>query len=195
MSIESGLFKFSCSLTHITETTILLAEHLQFLRLALNEADKCIPTPTAFCVGCALIARWPAGSNLPVVLATGYSRELPGNTHAEANALQKARALSPAELSTIFSSASSLDIETILTNADVYTTLEPCSVRTSGLAPCADALISARVKRCFIGVGEPDDFVSCEGAQKLKDANIEVIWMNGLEEDCLRIARRGHKTL
>lgn len=170
------------------------AEHLKFLRVALEEAEKCIPTPTAFCVGCVLVAR-PSESAIPVVLATGYSRELPGNTHAEANALSKARSLSSAELSATFSSTPPLDIESILSQADVYTTLEPCSVRTSGLSPCADALIAAKIKRCFIGVGEPDDFVNCEGAQRLKNAGIQVIWMSGLEKECLSAARRGHENI
>ncbi|GLB34895.1 putative cytidine and deoxycytidylate deaminase zinc-binding region [Lyophyllum shimeji] len=167
-------------------------EHLQFIQLALAEAEKCIPTPTAFCVGCLLVARWPAETDQPVILATGYSRELPGNTHAEANALSKAMTLSQAELAAMFPSAADIDLQSIMAHVDVYTTLEPCSVRTSGLAPCADALIKANVKRCFIGVGEPDDFVKCEGAQKLKDAGIEIVWMAGLEEECLRAARRGH---
>jgi len=92
----------------------------------------------------------------------------------------------------MFSTTEQLDPESVLTCADVYTTLEPCSVRTSGLAPCADALIAARISRCFIGVGEPDDFVNCQGAQKLKDAGITVIWCKGLEDECLQAARRGH---
>lgn len=130
------------------------------------------------------------------MLATGYSRELPGNTHAEANALAKARALSLAELSALFPTCepSLLKLGNILRHADVYTTMEPCSVRTSGLAPCADALISARVRRCYIGVGEPDDFVKCEGAKKLKTSGVEIIWMNGLEDECLEVARRSHKS-
>ncbi|KAG5342802.1 hypothetical protein C0989_008752 [Termitomyces sp. Mn162] len=168
------------------------AEHLHFLRLALLEAEKCIPTPTAFCVGCLLVARWPDDSSSPVILATGHSRELPGNTHAEANALAKVQKLSVDELSALFPSPLSIDLVSVLAYVDVYTTLEPCSVRTSGLAPCVDALIKAKVKRCFIGVGEPDDFVDCEGARKLEDAGIEVVWIDGLEEECLRAARRGH---
>ncbi|KNZ71810.1 Bifunctional protein RIB2, partial [Termitomyces sp. J132] len=167
-------------------------EHLHFLRLALLEAEKCIPTPTAFCVGCLLVARWPDDSSSPVILATGHSRELPGNTHAEANALAKVQKLSVDELSALFPSPLSIDLVSVLAYVDVYTTLEPCSVRTSGLAPCVDALIKAKVKRCFIGVGEPDDFVDCEGARKLEDAGIEVVWIEGLEEECLRAARRGH---
>ncbi|KAK7693505.1 hypothetical protein QCA50_003073 [Cerrena zonata] len=166
-------------------------EHIQFIRLAIDEAKKCIPTPTAFCVGCVLTVPGPDAT--PVVLATGYSRELPGNTHAEANALAKARALTKEQLQTLIPSlAPTSSIEDVLSSANIYTTMEPCSVRTSGLAPCADAVIAARNRRCFIGVGEPDDFVKCEGAQKLQAAGVEVIWIKGLEQECLEVARRGH---
>jgi len=166
---------------------------MHFLHLALSEAAECEPVSTAFCVGCVLIAQWPSDDTEPIVLTSGYSRELPGNTHAEANALAKARNLSPTQLAALFPSAPpSIELVDILAHTDVYTTLEPCSVRKSGLPPCADGLIAAKVRRCFIGVGEPDDFVNCEGAQKLKDAGIEVIWLKGLEQECLKAARRGH---
>jgi pyrimidine deaminase RibD-like protein len=153
------------------------------MRLALDEAKKCQSTPTAFCVGCIIVAR--SDNSPPIVLGTGFSRELAGNTHAEANALAKAR-----EITADHGMAQSIDEQ--LHTADVYTTMEPCSVRTSGLAPCADALIAAKIRRCIIGVGEPDDFVVCEGARKLTEAGIEVIWLKGLEDECLREARRGH---
>lgn len=136
--------------------------------------------------------RFSDGISSPTVLATGYSRELSGNTHAEANALLKARNLSDAELSALFPLTPSVTLADALASTDVYTTLEPCSVRTSGLAPCADALIASNIKRCFIGVGEPDDFVQCEGAQRLKNAGIDVTWLKGLEAECLAVARRGH---
>lgn len=164
---------------------------LEFLRTALEEAEKCDPKPTAFNVGCVLVVHLTPES--PRILARGYSRELPGNTHAEANALTKARRLSEKDLQTFVALPGSPapSIDELLATSDVYTTMEPCSVRTSGLAPCADALIDAHVRRCFIGVAEPDDFVNCEGAQKLKDAGIEVIWLKGLEQQCLDVARRG----
>lgn len=168
------------------------AIHLHFLRVALGEARKCEPTPTAFCVGCVLTTSL-ANSSEPVIIARGYSRELPGNTHAEANALTKARRLSAEELKKLLPGApEELIIDDVLRRADVYTTMEPCSVRTSGLAPCADALIAAKIRRCIIGVGEPDDFVQCEGARKLADAGIEVVWVKGLEHECLEVARTGH---
>ncbi|KAL4067951.1 cytidine deaminase-like protein [Scleroderma citrinum] len=168
-----------------------MTEHEQFMRLALKEADHCEPVQTAFCVGCVLVVNLPAHE--PVILATGYSRELPGNTHAEANALAKARILSEPQISALFPSISPIPtVEHLLSHTDVYTTLEPCSVRTSGLAPCSDALIRANVKRCIIGVGEPDDFVKCQGARNLQDAGIEIVWLPSLQAECLAAARRGH---
>lgn len=163
------------------------------MRLALSQAEKCSPAPSAFSVGCVIVCRWPYDSSSSVVVSNGYSREIDGNTHAEANAMTKARQLTPQELSKLFQLPTSevISIHDVLHNADVYTTMEPCSVRLSGLPPCADALIEAGIRRCFIGVGEPDDFVKCEGASKLKDANIQVIWLKGLEKECLEIARRG----
>jgi pyrimidine deaminase RibD-like protein len=176
-------------------------QHIQYLREALSEAEKCIPTPTAFCVGCVLVTRgYPSTAEQQqqqsVVLARGHSRELAGNTHAEANALEKARNLSPGQLSEMFPTSADDDkpnIDDVLAHTDVYTTLEPCSVRTSGLSPCADALVAAKVSRCFIGAGEPDDFVRCEGAQILRAAGCQVIWLKGLEKECLAAARRGHE--
>ena len=170
------------------------SEHLAFMKIALDEASKCIPTPTAFCVGCVVVAPVcsTTGVEARVILSTGYSRELVGNTHAEANALAKAQELSSAELEKFFPDGIPSDggIGGLLKEADVYTTLEPCSIRTSGLPACADALVDAQVRRCYIGVAEPDDFVICEGAEKLKRGGVEVIWLKGLEQECLDAARR-----
>jgi len=176
-------------ITHISK----VEQHVHFLELALSEAAKCKPASTAFSVGCILATQWPSDDIEPVVLATGHSRELPGNTHAEANALAKAKNLTLTELAVLFPfTPPPVELADIFTHTDVYTTLEPCSIRTSGLPPCADALIAAKIRRCFIGVGEPNDFVDCEGAQKLKDVGIEVIWIKGMEQKCLEAARRGH---
>ncbi|KIJ44233.1 hypothetical protein M422DRAFT_60072 [Sphaerobolus stellatus SS14] len=166
--------------------------HIDFLRTALDEARKCEPAPTAFCVGCIIVTHWPNLKSPAVVLASGYSRELPGNTHAEANALAKVNQLTEVQIKQLFDSTPVPSREDLLKNADVYTTLEPCSIRTSGLSPCADALIAAKIHRCFVGVNEPPDFVSCEGTRKLKDAGIQVVWVKGLEEECLAVARRSH---
>lgn len=165
----------------------------QMMQLALKEARKCTPRAGAFCVGCVIIAENDFQPDQPIVLAKSHSRELEGNTHAEANALEKIKAQDNKELREFLSRTSGgvvSSVEQMLRTATVYTTMEPCSVRTSGLAPCADALIAAQIKRCVIGVGEPDDFVNCEGAQKLNDAGVDVAWMKGMEDECLEVARR-----
>ena len=180
-------------MTNDAQQQIAEEEHLYFMQQALDKAlsDACVPVLTAFCVGCVLVTRAP-GMEL-VILATGCSRELPGNTHAEANALTKALNLPQSDLAALFPLVFPIPpIKDLLRHTDVYTTLEPCSVRTSGLPACADALIKAGVRRCIIGVGEPDDFVKCEGAQRLKDAGIDVVWLSGLEKECLAAARKGH---
>jgi pyrimidine deaminase RibD-like protein len=186
MEVEAKMHRAYVSMSASSSATAII-------HLALAEARKCESSPTAFSVGCVLAVA-PADDSEPIILSTGYSRELPGNTHAEANALAKLNALTPSQLQSLFPGNTPPRIDEILARVDVYTTMEPCSVRTSGLAPCADGLIAAGVRRCFIGVGEPPDFVKCEGAQKLKDAGIEVIWVAGLEEECLEVARRGHHT-
>jgi len=167
----------------------------EMMVLALQEAKKCEPKVTAFSVGCVLVTR--LANRTPVVLERSYSRELPGNTHAEANAMEKARRLDDKALNEILRIDVGLmpSIDDILRQTDVYTTMEPCSTRTSGLAPCADALIKAAIPRCVIGVGEPADFVVCDGARKLVEVGTQVIWLKGMEEECLRIARKGHDEL
>nr|GAT53226.1 diaminohydroxyphosphoribosylamino-pyrimidine deaminase [Mycena chlorophos] len=159
---------------------------------ALEEARKCKPVPSAFCVGCVLAIRWPNHDSQPTIVSTGYSRELEGNTHAEANALAKLVDLDPSRIAQLFPGPNPPQLSDVLSHLDAYTTMEPCSIRTSGLAPCADALIAANVRRCYIGTGEPDDFVKCEGAKRLQDAGVELVWLDGLQEECLRVARRGH---
>ena len=77
--------------------------------------------------------------------------------------------------------------------ASIYTTLEPCSVRKSGSRPCADRIIEAGFARVYVGVLEPGDFVVCEGTQRLLDAGIEVVLVEGLEEECLSVARGERK--
>lgn len=179
--------------------------HLLYMRQALAEARKCTHIPTAFCVGCIIVvpAREQEGDaegistslgDNETVLATGYSRELPGNTHAEANALHKARLLvslpsSSTDGASVSKQLTEKDISDLLVQSSIYTTLEPCSVRTSGLAPCANAILDAGIQKCYIGAPEPLDFVTCEGAKILKDAGVEVIWVKGLEEECLSVAR------
>lgn len=149
---------------------------LEWMRLALVEASKAIPLTTAFCVGCVIIQP----GNPAQLISTGYSRELAGNTHAEANAIDKLFQSRPTEAATL------------LQGAHLYTTLEPCSVRLSGNIDCTKRILETGVGKVILGVQEPADFVQCEGVRLLREAGVEVCAVAGMEKDCLDEARRGH---
>ncbi len=71
-------------------------------------------------------------------------------------------------------------------DADVYVSLEPCA-HTGKTPPCAEALVSAGVKRVIFANRDPDPRVAGGGARILRDAGIEVI-----EAVCEEQARRTH---
>ncbi len=108
---------------------------------ALRLADQCAPTSTAFCVGC-VIAVAPSHASLVqhARLADGYSRELEGNTHAEQNALTKID--THYQHFVVAASSAGTRIEARELALDLYTTMEPCSERLSGAAPCVDRILA-----------------------------------------------------
>ena len=204
-----------------------LPRHYSMMELALSEADKSPPTDAAFCVGCVIcLTSDVATSSTSEILATGFSRELPGNTHAEQCALDKlASDYKPTSAAKRDKAVPTLDL-------DLYTTMEPCSERLSGNLPCVQRILKfneqanvfvlprrlvqrhvtdanaasgdgmqvrLRIRRVFQGVAEPDDFVNCQSQNILRDSEIQVFTVRSsenddgqLEQDCLRVARKGH---
>lgn len=160
------------------ESTIAMipdvSERQQFMELALAEASKCTPTAEAFCVGAVIVRSSQA-------ISTGFSRELPDNTHAEQCAIEK-----------LIDSKGKETAFQLLRGADIYTTMEPCSVRLSGNRPCTDRLLDVGIGRVFLGTMEPDEFVKCEGTRKLQEKGVEIFVVEGAAEKCLEVARRGH---
>lgn len=147
-----------------------LESNRKYMELALEEAKKCEGTETAFSVGALLVK----GGE---VLSTGYSRELPGNTHAEQCALEK-----------YFAKHNTRDVPE---GTEIYTTMEPCSERLSGNLPCTDRILESSIKTVFVGVLEPDTFVANNvGKEKLNNASIEYIHIPGYEEESLKIATK-----
>jgi diaminohydroxyphosphoribosylaminopyrimidine deaminase/5-amino-6-(5-phosphoribosylamino)uracil reductase len=134
------------------------------LRQACMLAQECFSVPSAYNVG-AIIAD-AAG----VVIATGFSRELPGNTHAEEVALRKA-----------------LDTGAALRSATLYTSMEPCARRLSGKTPCVTLITESGIRRIVVGILEPDLFVpdAC-GVSALETLNIQVDMI--MDEECHRLA-------
>lgn len=148
-----------------------LEPHRKYMEMAIEEAKKCGETQTQFNVGAVLV-------NKGEVLSTGHSRELPGNTHAEECALAK-----------YFEKHDALPEGT-----EIYTTMEPCSLRLSGNLPCLDRILATNLKTCFVGVMEPDIFVKNNVSRsKLAEAGVEYVHITGYEEECLEIAKRGHE--
>ncbi|KAK0551230.1 hypothetical protein OC846_003369 [Tilletia horrida] len=193
--------------------------HYRHMVHALQLADKCVPTTTAFCVGCTIYTNSLASSS-PRLISTGFSRELPGNTHAEQCALDKIVAERVAPASSLPKGIETAGDELLL--LDLYTTMEPCSKRASDPQGCAQRIINfnvachrsapdgykvMRISRVFQGVREPADFQLCEGQRLLRDAWVEVHTAlppaeegsdgakpdrDWLEKECLRIAKKSH---
>ncbi|MBA4600967.1 bifunctional diaminohydroxyphosphoribosylaminopyrimidine deaminase/5-amino-6-(5-phosphoribosylamino)uracil reductase RibD [Thermoactinomyces mirandus] len=67
----------------------------------------------------------------------------------------------------------------------LYVTLEPCN-HFGRTPPCTHRIIEAGVKRVVIGSADPDEKVSGQGIEHLRQAGVEV--MTGvLKEECLRL--------
>ncbi|KAF2969710.1 hypothetical protein GQX73_g3816 [Xylaria multiplex] len=159
-------------------------DHEGYMRLALSLATKSPLKPTNYRVGAVMVDK-PTNQ----VLATGYTLELPGNTHAEQCCIEKLAqkyALTGTRLGDALPDAIAL-----------YTTVEPCSQRLSGNKPCVDRILEVgkHIKTVYVGVQEPDTFVTGNSSRrKLEDAGIEVLLVSGFERDILEVATAGHKT-
>lgn len=137
-----------------------LSAHVRMMLYALAQADFCEAVETAFSVGCVIAVPGtqlvdpaaPAASLQhaePHVLATGFSRELPGNTHAEECALEKlarycTRTPEGQSRAAIDYASAREPIHLLL-----YTTMEPCSERLSGNKPCVVRILEANAQPMY----------------------------------------------
>lgn len=162
-------------------------DHAAYLRYALTLAEFAPERPTNFRVGAVLVDEL---SNS--LLSTGYTMELPGNTHAEQCCLQKYNGFTqtPGSDNTVPSEQKLV----------LYTTLEPCNKRASGNTPCIETILSFRaqnmqISKVYVGTKEPEKFVGeNEGSKKLEQAGVEYLHIRGLEEAILKVATAGHAT-
>lgn len=141
------------------------------------------PKPTNFRVG-ALVVDYSSNE----VLATGYTLELPGNTHAEQCCFIKLAAKHDVPEERL--------VEVLPSTLALYTTMEPCSFRLSGNLPCVERVLrlAGSIKKVYVGVQEPKKFVSDNtGEKSLADSGIEVMHVSGLEKDILDVATAGHE--
>lgn len=132
-----------------------------WMRRALDYSRLCPPSPTAFSVGAVIVADGHE-------LAYGFSREADDKVHAEESALSKLG-----------------DVD--LSHAVLYSTLEPCSHRTSRPKPCAQLIIEAKIPRVVFAYREPSLFVTGEGAEMLSDSGVSVTELPEFAADVIEI--------
>ena len=166
--------------------TIRALDHEAYMQFALSLARKSTPKPTNFRVGAILVDE---ASNR--MLATGYTLELEGNTHAEQCCLQKLAALRGVPEDHV---GDVLPPKTVL-----YTTMEPCNKRSAGNETCVERILktlegtNGGIKTVYLGVAEPETFVGENaGRSKLEAAGIVCIHVPGLEDQILEVAKAGH---
>jgi len=158
----------------------------KYMRLALDEARKSPPKPSNFCVGALLV-----DEERDVILSTGYSLELPGNTHAEQCCLEKFAAQHDVAVEKVG--------QVLPPGAVIYTTMEPCNLRLSGNLPCADRIIQTRfngkggIRKVYSGIKEPEKFVGENvGRAKLESHGVECIYTSDFQDEVLKVATVGH---
>jgi pyrimidine deaminase RibD-like protein len=63
-----------------------------------------------------------------------------------------------------------------LSEATVYTTLEPCTadVRSQGSNACTERILNSGIKRAFIGILDPNQGVTGKGLLRLQTSNVDV---------------------
>ncbi len=88
------------------------------------------------------------------IIGEGYHRQY-GEAHAEVNAVN------------------SVEDPSVLNEATIYVTLEPCS-HFGKTPPCADLLVKHRFKRVVIAQIDPFAEVSGRGIERLRNAGIQV---------------------
>ncbi len=133
----------------------------QCMDLAIQEAQQCPPSKTAYSVGCVIVREG-------MILSSGYSREDGATVHAEESALEKLAGHAQ--------------------GATVYSTMEPCSRRVSRPNPCAQLIIQSGASKVVYGCDEPPHFVAdCKGVELLRDAGIEVVHLQSYTARCLAL--------
>jgi pyrimidine deaminase RibD-like protein len=167
-----------------TYPAIKAGDHAAYMEYALAQAGNAPAKPTNFRVGAVLL---DAATN--TILATGYSLELPGNTHAEQTCFMKMaewHGLAEEEIGAV-----------LPTGTVLYTTMEPCNKRLSGNKTCVERILSlgSAIKVVYVGIKEPEKFVGQNlGRTRLEDVGIkvEVVEADGLEKRILEVATAGH---
>lgn len=159
--------------------------HKSYMEYALQQAQLSPPGPTNFCVGAVLV---DADKN--EILSAGYTKELPGNTHAEQCCFMKVAEQHDLPEGGI--------AQVLPKNTVLYTTMEPCNERLSGNLTCVERILrlNGAIKVVYVGVLEPEKFIGQNlGRKRLEDAGVKVTIVEGLQDRILEVATAGHDKL
>ena len=135
------------TLAALSQTEIDHAMMRHALALASRGLGQVAPNPA---VGAVI---WKLIDGEPVILGRGFTQK-GGRPHAETEALKMAGDAAR--------------------GASIAVTLEPCS-HHGKTPPCANAIITAGIKRVVSALEDPDTRVSGRGHQMLRDAGIELV--------------------
>lgn len=129
------------------------------LTAAIALAGRCLASQTAFSVGAVIVG--VDGQ----VLGTGFSRQLGDHWHAEEVALAAVSGDDPR-----------------LAEATLYSSMEPCSRRSSRPLSCTDHIVASPIGRVVFAASEPGTFVRCDGAARLRAAGRVVVQVADLAQ-------------
>ena len=125
-------------------------EDLRWLTRATQEAFRCTPCASCYCVGAVIVL--PDGRSF-----AGHTHETSPTHHAEQEAIRKAL-------------AAGADLR----GAAIYSSMEPCSQRSSEPESCTQLILRYGFARVVFACYEPDCFVCCQGARILREARVDV---------------------
>lgn len=131
------------------------------LQLAVNGRQNAKPNPM---VGAVLVFEGR-------IIGEGYHVRC-GEGHAEVNCFASVR----------------VQDEACVPLSTLYVSLEPCS-HYGRTPPCADLIISKKVRRVVVGCVDPFSKVAGRGIQKLRSAGVEVV-VGVMENECRELNRR-----
>ncbi len=102
----------------------------------------------------------------------GYTLETSPTHHAEQAAMKHA-----------------IDAGADLRGATIYASMEPCSQRSSEPKSCSELIMQYGISRTLFALYEPSHFVKCHGAENLRRAGVQVIWMGEFASEVFDINR------
>ncbi|WP_299782573.1 bifunctional diaminohydroxyphosphoribosylaminopyrimidine deaminase/5-amino-6-(5-phosphoribosylamino)uracil reductase RibD [uncultured Formosa sp.] len=129
------------------------------IEIAKNGLGTTRPNPM---VGCVIVVN-------NAIISEGFTSPY-GGPHAEVNAIQ------------------SVTDKSVLKNATLYVTLEPCS-HFGKTPPCSDLIIRHNIPKVVIGTIDDNSLVAGQGIKKLQNSGCEVI-VGVLEAACKDLHKR-----